>query len=394
MSNASNRSALFIASCASLLVTSLSFGIRAGILGDLGVEFQLNTSELSRIAATAFWGFPVSMIIGGAIVDKVGMKNLMRLAYLGHFAGILLTIFAGGFWTLWTSTLLIGLANGMVEAVCNPLVASIYPEEKTTKLNQFHLWFPGGIVIGSLVAFAFGKAGLNWQLMMAVMLIPTIWYAIQMERLEFPVTERVANSVSDSEMYRALLNPLFIIITIAMLGTATSELFINQWVDVLLRSVSDNAILILLITSGVMTLGRGMAAPVVSRFSTTGMLLFSAVFTTIGLYMMATVDGNMLFVSAVIFGVGVTYFWPTMIGFVATYLPKTGAVGMAVIGAAGMFAVSIYTQIMGGYYDGLISNLSEVDAGRAVIKTTLYIPIALIVIFAGIHFYMRGKQEA
>ena len=105
MSNASNRSALFIASCASLLVTSLSFGIRAGILGDLGVEFQLNTSELSRIAATAFWGFPVSMIIGGAIVDKVGMKNLMRLAYLGHFAGILLTIFAGGFWTLWTSTL-------------------------------------------------------------------------------------------------------------------------------------------------------------------------------------------------------------------------------------------------------------------------------------------------
>jgi fucose permease len=230
--------------------------------------------------------------------------------------------------------------------------------------------------------------------MMAVMLIPTIWYAIQMERLEFPVTERVANSVSDSEMYRALLNPLFIIITIAMLGTATSELFINQWVDVLLRSVSDNAILILLITSGVMTLGRGMAAPVVSRFSTTGMLLFSAVFTTIGLYMMATVDGNMLFVSAVIFGVGVTYFWPTMIGFVATYLPKTGAVGMAVIGAAGMFAVSIYTQIMGGYYDGLISNLSEVEAGRAVIKTTLYIPIALIVIFAGIHFYMRGKQEA
>jgi fucose permease len=215
-----------------------------------------------------------------------------------------------------------------------------------------------------------------------------------MERLEFPVTERVANSVSDSEMYRALLNPLFIIITIAMLGTATSELFINQWVDVLLRSVSDNAILILLITSGVMTLGRGMAAPVVSRFSTTGMLLFSAVFTTIGLYMMATVDGNMLFASAVIFGVGVTYFWPTMIGFVATYLPKTGAVGMAVIGAAGMFAVSIYTQIMGGYYDGLISNLSEVEAGRAVIKTTLYIPIALIVIFAGIHFYMRGKQEA
>jgi MFS family permease len=389
----SNRRSLFIASCASLLVTSLSFGIRAGILNDLGVEFELNGSELSRIAATAFWGFPVSMIIGGALVDKVGMKNLMRLAYIGHFAGILLTIFAGGFWSLWISTLFIGLANGMVEAVCNPLVASIYPEEKTTKLNQFHLWFPGGIVIGSLVAFSFGKLGLSWQMMMAVMLLPTIWYALQMERMEFPVTERVANKVSDSDMYKALLNPLYIIITIAMLGTATSELFINQYVDVLLKSVSDNAILILLITSGVMTFGRGIAAPVVERFSTTGMLLFSAVFTTIGLYMMGTMDGSMLFVSAFVFGIGVTYFWPTMIGFVATYLPATGAVGMAVIGAAGMFAVSIYMQFMGGFYDELMVGLSEVEAGRKVIMTTLYIPVALIAIFAGIHLHIRRKHS-
>ena len=389
----SNRRSLFIASCASLLVTSLSFGIRAGILNDLGVEFELNGSELSRIAATAFWGFPLSMIIGGALVDKVGMKNLMRLAYIGHFAGILLTIFAGGFWSLWISTLFIGLANGMVEAVCNPLVASIYPEEKTTKLNQFHLWFPGGIVIGSLVAFSFGKLGLSWQMMMAVMLLPTIWYALQMERMEFPVTERVANKVSDSEMYKALLNPLYIIITIAMLGTATSELFINQYVDVLLKSVSNNAILILLITSGVMTFGRGIAAPVVERFSTTGMLLFSAVFTTIGLYMMGTMDGSMLFVSAFVFGIGVTYFWPTMIGFVATYLPSTGAVGMAVIGAAGMFAVSIYMQFMGGFYDELMVGLSEVEAGRKVIMTTLYIPVALIAIFAGIHLYIRRKYS-
>ena len=389
----SNHRSLFIASCASLLVTSLSFGIRAGILNDLGVEFELNGSELSRIAATAFWGFPVSMIIGGALVDKVGMKNLMRLAYIGHFAGILLTIFAGGFWSLWISTLFIGLANGMVEAVCNPLVASIYPEEKTTKLNQFHLWFPGGIVIGSLVAFSFGKLGLSWQVMMAVMLLPTIWYAWQMERMEFPVTERVANKVSDSDMYKALLNPLYIIITIAMLGTATSELFINQYVDVLLKSVSDNAILILLITSGVMTFGRGIAAPVVERFSTTGMLLFSAVFTTIGLYMMGTMDGSMLFVSAFVFGIGVTYFWPTMIGFVATYLPSTGAVGMAVIGAAGMFAVSIYMQFMGGFYDELMVGLSEVEAGRKVIMTTLYIPVALIAIFTGIHLHIRRKHS-
>ena len=351
----SNRRSLFIASCASLLVTSLSFGIRAGILGDLGCEFGLDNGQLGNITATAFWGFPISMIIGGIIVDKVGMKPLMRIAYLGHFAGILLTIFAQGYWTLWISTLSIGLANGMVEAVCNPLVASIYPEEKTAKLNLFHLWFPGGIVIGSLVVYGFDvfQYGDQWQLMMAIMLIPTIWYAIQMERLTFPKTERVQQKVSTSEMYKELLNPLFIIITIAMLGTATSELFVNQWTPVLLKSVTENAIVILLITSGVMTIGRGFAGPIVKRLSTTGMLLFSAVFTSLGLYLLGSLDGNYLFLAAIVFGIGVTFFWPTMVGFVATYIPKSGAVGMAVIGAAGMFATALYTIYQSEDYEAL-----------------------------------------
>ena len=167
------------------------------------------------------------MIIGGAIVDK-GDEKPDAFCLFRHFSGILLTIFAGGFWSLWTSTLLIGLANGMVEVVCNPLVVSVYPEEKTTKLNQFHLWFPGGIVIGTLVAFAFGKIGLNWQ-MMTVMLIQLSRGRMD-GRLEFPVTERVANKVSYGAMYKELLNPLFIIITLAMFGTAISELFINQYV--------------------------------------------------------------------------------------------------------------------------------------------------------------------
>jgi MFS family permease len=391
----SNRRSLFIASCASLLVTSLSLGIRAGILDDLGSVFDLDNAQIANITATAFWGFPISMIIGGIIVDKVGMKPLMRIAYLGHFAGILLAIFAQGYWTLWISTLSIGLANGMVEAVCNPLVASIYPEQKTTKLNHFHLWFPGGLVIGSLVAFVFGKIGLNWQFMMAFMLIPNIWYAVRMERLSFPVTERVAKNVSVGAMYKELLNPLFIVIMLAMFGTAISELFINQYVDVLLKSVNDNAILILLITAGVMTLGRALAAPVVAHFSTTGVLFFSALITTIGLFLMGTSEGIMLFVSAFIFGIGVTYFWPTMIGFVATYLPKTGAVGLAVIGGAGMFAVSIYMQFMGGFYDELKLGLTDVEAGREIIMTTLYIPIALIFVFYPLFIStsIRGKLK-
>src|SRR6201996_3317250 len=145
---------LFVASCLSLLVTSLSFGIRAGIMDKIGGQFTLNASELSTITATAFWGFPLAVVVGGFIVDLIGMKRLLLLAFVFHLLGIILTIFAQGYWTLFLSTLLIGIANGTVEAACNPLVASLYTDNKTTRLNYFHLWFPGGIVIGSLLVFA------------------------------------------------------------------------------------------------------------------------------------------------------------------------------------------------------------------------------------------------
>src|ERR1700761_1222812 len=152
-----NRKQLFEASCLSLLVTGLSFGIRAGILNKLGVDFALDKAQLASITATAFWGFPLAVVIGGIIVDIIGMKRLLVLAFVFHLIGILLTIFATGFWTLFISTLTIGIANGTVEAACNPLVTSLYTDNKTTKLNHFHLWFPGGIVIGSLLVLLFDK---------------------------------------------------------------------------------------------------------------------------------------------------------------------------------------------------------------------------------------------
>jgi MFS family permease len=147
MEKAIQPNKLFVASCLALLVTSLSFGIRAGILGGLGVEFHLSGEQLALIAGTAFWGFPLAVIFGGFIVDAIGMKRLLVAAFFLHLIGIVLTIFASGFWTLFISTLFIGLANGTVEAACNPLVATIYPNDKTTKLNHFHLWFPGGYLL-------------------------------------------------------------------------------------------------------------------------------------------------------------------------------------------------------------------------------------------------------
>ncbi len=412
------RSKLFVASCMALLVTSLSFGIRAGLLDRWGLEFQLSAQEIGTIAATAFWSFPLAIIIGGMLVDSIGMKRLLVSAFLFHLIGIVMTIFADGYWTLFISTMLIGIGNGAVEAACNPLVASLYPENKTTKLNHFHLWFPAGIVIGSLVVFAFDRIGLNWQIQVATMLLPTLAYGYLFAKLKFPVTERVAMGVSTKDMYLSLASPLFIFMIICMFGTAITELFTNQWVDVLLKNVTENSLLVLMLTTGVMVLGRAFAGPIVHKISSPGVLLFSAIFSALGLFILANTSGNIILLGAIIFGIGVCYFWPTMIGFVAEYLPRTGAVGLNLMGGAGMFAVSIYMIFMGGFYDTkVISKLpagasldqylaappgssmandfiqAKSQAGPEILNATLIIPIILIFAFAGLYFYMRNRHK-
>jgi MFS family permease len=419
-----NRKQLFIASCLALLVTSLSFGIRAGLLNTWGHDFALTQEQIGIITSTAFWGFPLAIIIGGMVVDVIGMKKLLVAAFVFHLLGIVLTIFATGFWSLFISTLLIGLGNGTVEAACNPLVASLYTDRKTAKLNHFHLWFPGGIVIGTLIVRFFGVevSGTtfldNWKWLVAVMLIPTFVYGYLFLRLKFPVTERVASGVTSKQMYQSLLTPLFLVMILLMFGTAITELFTGQWIDLLLRNVTDNAILLLTVTTGVMVVGRAFAEPVVHRFSPSGVLLISAILAALGLYILGHSTGTMLFIGALIFGIGVCYFWPTMLGFVAENLPRTGAVGLNFMGGAGMFAVSIYMIFMGGYYDRLIANrlpagadvasysspeatpemvaaLNEAKraAGPEIINTTLVIPIILIIAFAILFFYMRGRNN-
>ncbi|MGN8070464.1 MFS transporter [Mucilaginibacter sp. 22184] len=422
-----NRTQLFRASCLSLLVTSLSFGIRAGILNDQGVRFHLNGSELGTIAATAFWGFPLAIIVGGFIVDIIGMKKLLVSAFVFHLIGILLTIFANGYWTLFLSTLMIGIANGTVEASCNPLVASLYTDNKTTKLNHFHLWFPAGIVIGTLVVFGLDTAlahGVSpkpyWisQLEVAIMLIPTLIYGFLFSKLEFPVTERVSAGVSTSDMYVSLMNPLFLFMIICMFGTAITELFTNQWTDVLFKTVTDNAILILTFVASVQVLGRAFAAPIVHRLAPQGVLLISAILSALGIYLMIHLHGDAIYFAAVVFGLGVAFFWPCMIGFVAENLPRTGAVGLNLMGGAGMFGVSIYMIFMGGHYDAIMAqklpagasldayrsaaagtdmakafDAARSAAGPEVLNTTLIIPVALIVAFGGLVLYMRGRKK-
>ena len=142
-----NKNRLFYASCIALIVTSMTFAIRARLETVFGSDFGLTSEELGFAFGPAFWGFTLAMVIGGPLVDIFGMKRIMWLAFLGHAAGILLTILATDFITLFIGTLLTGLGNGMVEAACNPLVATMYPKEKPRCSTDSTYGFPEELLL-------------------------------------------------------------------------------------------------------------------------------------------------------------------------------------------------------------------------------------------------------
>ncbi len=406
----------FLASCIALITTAMSFAIRGEIMGVWTQEFALTNAQVGAVTGAAFWGFLLSMVFGGPLCDVLGMGRLVVLAFIGHVAGTLLTIFAGEFWSLFASTLLVGIGNGLVEAACNPLIATLYPDDKTTKLNQFHVWFPGGIVIGGLVAYGLDQAGFRWQIKIASMLIPAAIYGAMFFGMKFPPTERVASGVSNAEMFKETLRPLFLFMAFCMLITASTELSTNQWIAELLSNVGVAGILILVWINGLMALGRMFAGPVVHRLAPSGMLLFSAVFSTLGLLWLSQASGMTALAAAAVFAVGICYFWPTMLGFVAEYVPKSGALGLAIMGGIGAASTAITQPLIGKMYDSqLDANNStgatvealrgaaegtaqhaqwlevQAAAGSGALRTIALLPAVLIVLFAVLYFQQRGK---
>jgi MFS family permease len=207
-----------------LVATAMSFAIRGDIMGDFERVFALSKTEVGWIAGAAFWGFGLSILIGGPLCDVLGMRALSRLAVAGHVLGTLLTIAAPNFAVLFTATLLIGIANGLVEAFANPLVATLFPRDKTTRLVAFHAWFPGGIVIGGLLSYLFSQLGLGWQPKMLLLLVPTAVYAAMFGGQAFPPTEGRAAGVTLGRAFKEIGRPLFLVVWLCMWLTAATEL--------------------------------------------------------------------------------------------------------------------------------------------------------------------------
>jgi MFS family permease len=421
----------------------MTFAIRAGILTQLSEEFSLSDTQLGWVNSMAFLGFPLAMVVFGFLYNKLGPRLIMILAFVGHLLGLVLTIFAGEFFGLLISTFFIGFANGSVEAACNPLVADLYKEDKTKWLNRFHVWFPGGIVIGAVVSYLMTNAGIGWQPQIAIMLIPTAIYGYMVFTTQFPDIPEIEKIVDlDAKGLLLMVSifallimigtpnaifadipggfalPLLVVIgltfllmlfrtgrtrdaafLIVLMGlmsiTATSELGTQQWVDRILGAqlggVPGQAMIVLGMVTGIMAVGRYFAGPLIHALNPIGVLLMSAVLSSLGLFLMSSASGGMVYVSAIIFAIGVCYFWPTMIGVTAQYIPRSGALGMSLVGAAGMFALTIWNPIIGGWIDsarakaeaqGLEGNAVEVAAGQGALSQLVFFPVSLILAFA------------
>jgi MFS family permease len=399
-----NHKQLFLASRIALIATAMTFAFRAALEGTWGAEFNLTKEEIGWIFAPAFYGFTLAMIFGGPLCDVIGMKKLVGLAFIGQAAGVVIYLVAKDATMLFVGTLCIGIGNGMVEAACNPLVVALYPSDKTTMLNRFHVWFPGGIVIGGLLSYLLlDKLQMDWRILVATLFIPIIIYGIMFWRLSFPQTERVQRGVSTKEMFVSCLNPLYIVMIICMFLTAATELGTGTWINALLSGAEVSGILILVFINGIMALGRSFAGPVVHRLNPNGMLIFSAFFSGIGLLWLSQASGYGAFAAAAVFAIGICFFWPTMLGFVAEYLPKTGALGLSLMGGAGMFSVSLILPIMGRWFDkakstavaaGTDPGQADAVAGSDTFLKVALMPAVLLVIFIIIYFVRKKSSTA
>jgi MFS family permease len=406
-----HRGWLFTASCISLLTTSMVFAIRGDIQSALSLDFHLSGEQMGLIWGPAFWGFTISIFICGALVDTLGMKLMHALSSIGFIAGVSLVLLAPkpeladgtvvesifahkGTTMLYIGFLAMGLSQGIVEGVINPLAATLYSDQKTKMLNVLHAWWPGGMIIGGLLAFSLTKANASWQIKLATIAVPAAIYLVMCLMRPYPKTERVAAKVSTADMFKECLKPLFILLFVCMWLTAAVELGPDQWFPTVMKDLTGmEGILFLCYTAGLMFILRFFFGGVVQKFSPFAVMSVCAVLVGIGLFWLGSLKMDstsviVAFAAATVFGVGKAYFWPTMLGIVAERFPKGGAMAMNLMGGAGMLSIAVVLPLMGGQLD-------KHGAGSAL-KMVSFLSIILVVVFGALHlaFLKKGGYKA
>ena len=362
-----HRKRLYHVGNLSIFMIGLGFAVRANIASNLQediydkIDLANSAALVGEALSATFMGFALTLLFGSALVDLIGMKRMLLLSALGYIAGAVGLVFATTMainssveTVIWVSLLLTGLGWGAVEAASNPMVAALYPEEKTHRLNILHAWWPAGIVVGGLMGYTITRVGLPWELNMFVLLLPALALAWMVSRATFPVTERVAAGVSYGQMFSELLKrPLFWVFWVCMFFTATAELAPGQWVNIALSHiVGMQGILLLVYVSALMFVMRHFAGPIVAYISPIGLMFVSCLAAGIGLYLLSLADTPALaFGAATVWGIGVCYLWPTMLAITSERFPRGGAMALGLMGFAGGMAIKFVLPQMGAIFD-------------------------------------------
>lgn len=352
-----NRTTLLWASFLTLIAAGVGFAIRGGILGDWGAQYGFTKGELGAITGGGLTGFGLTILVCSLLVDKVGYKPLLMLAFLLHVISAIMTLAAtpifnaygkdATYQVLFWGMFMFALANGVCESVINPLVATLYPKQKTHYLNILHAGWPGGLILGGLFAYFFcGPEAvvtqLRWEIPMAVFLIPTLAYGFVVIKEKFPVSEATAAGVSFGQMFATFASPVLIVLLVLHACIGYVELGTDSWITNIMNNVVGKyAMLLFVYTSALMFILRFFAGPIVERINPVGLLMVSSVFGCIGLFWLGSATGLILVVAATVYALGKTFLWPTILGVVGERFPKGGALVMGTMGGVGMLSAGL-----------------------------------------------------
>lgn len=354
-----NNRALFLASFFTLIAAGVGFAVRGGILADWGTQYGFTKLDLGTITGGGLVGFGIVILMASLITDRIGYKPIMVLAFLLHALSAVITLAAtpvfnaagkdATYWCLYVGMFMFSVANGLCEAVINPLVATLYPRQKTHYLNILHAGWPGGLIIGGLLAACFvGKKAfihqLDWEWPMAFFLFPTLFYGAIVLKERFPISEARAAGVKYGEMFKEFASPLLLLLLFLHACVGYVELGTDSWIANITGSMLDErqGLMLFVWASGIMFVLRFFAGPIVEHINPLGLLFVSACLGAVGLYSIGDSQGAaMVWVAMTVYALGKTFLWPTMLGVVGERFPRGGALTMGAMGGIGMLSAGL-----------------------------------------------------
>ncbi|MFM8537022.1 MAG: MFS transporter [Planctomycetaceae bacterium] len=403
--SAPNVHRLLWAGFMAILAAGVGFSIRAGILGQWAEQYGFTQTELGAITGGGLTGFGIIILLSSLIADRIGFGPLMFAAFVMHLISAALTLATGAafqaggkplaFQCLFWGMFLFAIGNGIAEAVVNPLVAALFPKNKTHYLNILHAGWPGGLILGGLASYFMAgdesSKPVAWQLQISLFLVPVILYGLMMIGQRFPRSEASTSGVSYRDMLGELglagavvicallalffksdlgLTPMVAAAIaaglLALFGAATGfrfghlllaallvihalvgyvELGTDSWISKITGAIMAspaNGLLLFVYTSALMFALRFFAGPIVERISPLGLLAVSALFGAGGLWLLGNAEGAvMCIVAATIYGIGKTFLWPTMLAVVSEQFPKGGAITIGAAGGVGMLSAGL-----------------------------------------------------